>query len=157
MYRAVHADRGGRILVADHPALAYDGVRTVPFVDAIPLPPLATVVTLEREALASERSGKPRRLGAGRLTAAALLPPGYLRTQLPAYVDEPGKPDLAPRAYAAVAADDSGALWTAGIAIETDDSARLGKAELAAKVAEGLRTHPGNRLVRQLARCAREY
>ena len=62
--------------MADHPALAYDGVRTVPFGEAIPLPPEATVVSIEREALASERSGKPRRLGAGRLTAAALLPPG---------------------------------------------------------------------------------
>ncbi len=157
MYRAVHADRGGRILVADHPALAFDGVRTVPFGDAIPLPPEAVVVSIEREALASERSGKPRRLGAGRLTAAALLPPGFLRTQLPAFVDEPGKPDLAPKPYTAVAADESGALWAAGIAVEPDEETRLAKADLAAKVAEGLRTHPGDRLVRQLARCAREY
>ena len=157
MYRAVHADRGGRILVADHPALAYDGARPVPFGLAIPLPPEATVISIEREALASERSGRPRRLGAGRLCAAALLPPGYLRTQLPAYVDEPGKPDLAPRQYAAVAADEAGALWAAGMAVEADEGARLTKADLTAKVAEGLRTHPGNRLVRQLARCAREY
>ena len=160
MYRAVHADRSGRILVADHPALAFDGVRTVPFEHAIPLPPDAEVFPIEREALASERSGRPRRLGAGRLTASALLPAGYLRTLFPAYVDEPGKPDLAPRPYAAVAADESGALVTAAILVERDvahDHASYPKAEVAAKVAEGLRAHPGDRLVRQLARCAREY
>jgi hypothetical protein len=160
MYRAVHADRSGRILVADHPALAYDGARTVPFEHAIPLPPDAEIFPIEREALASERSGRPRRLGAGRLTASALLPAGYLRTLLPAYVDEPGKPDLAPRPYAAVAADEGGALVTAAIQVERDaehDRAGYPKADVAAKVAEGLRAHPGDRLVRQLARCAREY
>ena len=157
MYRAVHADRGGRILVADHPALAFDGVKAVPFADAIPLPPETPVVAIEREALASERSGRPRRLGAGRLTAAALLAPGHLRTLLPAYVDEPGKADLAPRQYAAVAADESGALFVAATLIEANAVPTHTKAEIAAKVAEGLRKSPGDRLVRQLARCAREY
>src|SRR5258706_547950 len=104
MYRAVHADRGGRILVTDHAALAFDGARHVPFADAIPLPPDAVVVALERDAYASEKSGRPRHLGAGRLAAAALLPPGYLRTLLPAYVDVTDRPDLAPRPYAASAA-----------------------------------------------------
>lgn len=157
MYRAVHADRGGRILVADHPALAFDGVRAVPFTNAIPLPPDAQVIAIEREALASERSGRPRRLGAGRLTAAAVLRPGFLRTLFPAFIDEPGKPDLLPRPYAAVAADENGALWTAAIEVERDPLPAASKAEVAARVAEGLRAHPGDRLVRQLARCAREY
>jgi hypothetical protein len=160
MYRAVHADRGGRILVTDHPALAFDGVRMVPFNDGIALPPDAVVVPVEREALASERSGKPRRLGAGRLVAAALLPAGHLRTQLPAYVDEPGRADLAPRPYAAVAADESGALVTAAIQLDRDptlEAAAYPKTEMASKVADGLRAHPGDRLVRQLARCAREF
>src|SRR5207247_228221 len=94
MYRAVHADRAGRILVADHAALAFDGARFVPLADAIPLPPDAVVVPIEREGLASERSGKPRRMGAGRLAAAALLPPGHLRTLPPAYVDATDRPAL---------------------------------------------------------------
>jgi pyruvate-formate lyase-activating enzyme len=157
VYRAVHADRSGRILVADHPALAYDGVKTVPFPEGLKLPPDTPVVAVEREALASERSGRPRRLGAGRLAAAALLPPGYLRTLLPAYVDEPGKPDLPPRQYTAVAADESGAMFAAAMEIEPDPEPAHTKAEVAAKVAEGLRGHAGDRLVRQLARCAREY
>lgn len=160
MLRAVHADRGGRILVADHAALAFDGARHVPFADPIALPPDATVVPMEREALASERSGRPRRLGPGRLAAAALLPPGFVRTQLPAYLDETGRPDLAPRPYAAVAADAAGALVVAAIQIDRDpthDAAAFARADVAARVAAGLRAHPGDRLVRQLARCARDY
>ena len=39
----------------------------------------------------------------------------------------------------------------------THDSAAFVKADVAARVATGLREHPGDRLVRQLARCAREY
>jgi pyruvate-formate lyase-activating enzyme len=160
MYRAVHADRGGRILVADHAALAFDGAGFVPFADALPLPGGAVVVPVEREALAAERSGKPRRLGAGRLAAAALLPPGHLRTLLPAYIDATDRPDLGPRPYAAVAADDSGSLVVAALRIDSDathDASAYPRADVAAKVAEGLRAHPGDRLWRQLARCAKEY
>ncbi|HEU5288517.1 MAG TPA: hypothetical protein VFV20_08950, partial [Candidatus Limnocylindria bacterium] len=160
MYRAVHADRGGRILVTDHPAYAFDGVRPVPLTDALPLPADASVVAIEREGIASERSGKPRRLGAGRLAAAAILPPGYLRTQLPAYVDATDRAELAPRPYAAVAADENGALVVAALRLDSDathDAAAYGRADVARHVDAGLRTHPGDRLVRQLARCAREY
>ena len=160
MYRAVHADRGGRILVADHAALAFDGGRFVPFADGIPLPPGAAVVPIEREGLASERSGKPRKMGAGRLAAAALLPPGHLRTLLPAYVDATDRPELAPRPYAAIASDDAGALVVAALRIDSDathESAAYPRPEIVAQVAEGLRVHPGDRLWRQLARCAKEY
>ena len=160
MLRAVHADRSGRILVTDHPALAFDGARHVPFADAVALPADATVVPVEREALASQRSGRPRRLGPGRLAAAALLPPGYLRTQLPAYLDETGHADLAARPYAAVAADDSGALVVAAVQVDRDpthDASAFARADVASRVAAGLRAHPGDRLVRQLARCARDY
>jgi hypothetical protein len=160
MYRAVHADRGGRILVADHGALAFDGMRMVPFANAIPLPADAVVIAVEREGLAAERSGKPRRLGAGRLAAAALLPPGHLRTQWPAYVDATDRPDLPPRPYAAVASDEAGALVVSAIQIDSDPThaaTAYAGAEVAAHVAEGLRANPGDRLIRQLARCAKEY
>jgi pyruvate-formate lyase-activating enzyme len=160
MFRAVHADRGGRILVTDHPALAFDGAHHVPFADALPLPPDTVVVPIERDAYASERSGRPRHLGAGRLAAAALLPPGYLRTLLPAYADATERPDLAPRPYAAVAADEGGALVVAAQQLDHDAThaaAAYARNEVASRVAEGLRTQPGDRLVRQLARCAREY
>src|SRR5438045_1871144 len=158
MYRAVHADRSGRIIVTDYPAIAFDGARHVPFADALPLPPDASVVPVPREALAAERSGRPRRLGAGRLAAAALLPPGHLRTLLPAYADATDRAELEPRPYAAIAADDAGALVTAAVLIDRDpthDAAAFARPEVAKRVDAGLRAHPGDRLVRQPARCAR--
>jgi pyruvate-formate lyase-activating enzyme len=160
VYRAVHADRAGRIIVSDHAAAAFDGCATVAFSDAVPLPTGATVLHLEREAETLDRSGRARRVGAGRLAVAALLPPGHLRTQLPAYADALDKPDLTPRAYAAVAADDAGTLVVAAVVIDRDPTRDVDahpKAEIAAKVNEALRSRPADRLVRQLARCAREY
>lgn len=146
--------------MTDHPALAFDGSRHVPFADAMPLPADALIVPIDREALAAERSGRARRLGAGRLAAAALLPPGFLRSQLPAYVDETGRAELAPRAYGAVAADENGSLVTAAVQVDRDpthDASAFARAEVTARVAAGLRARPGDRLVRQLARCARDY
>ena len=115
---------------------------------------------IEREAETLDRSGRARGVGAGRLAVAAILPPGHLRTQLPAYADATDKPDLAPRAYAAVAADDVGDLVVAAVLIDRDptrDVDAYPKAEIAAKVNDALRSRPADRLVRQLARCAREY
>lgn len=160
MHRAVHADRGGRIIVSDHAAAAFDGVATVPFSDALPLPTGATVLPLEREAETLDRSGRARRVGSGRLAVAAILPSGHLRTQLPAYADAPDKPELTPRAYCAVAANDVGELMVAAVLIDRDptrDVDAYPKAEIATKVNEALRSRPADRLVRQLARCAREY
>ena len=160
MYRAVHADRSGRIIVTDHHAIAFDGARHVPFADAIPVPSDAAIVPVAREAFASERSGKPRRLGPGRLAAAALLPPGYLRTLLPAYADATDRADLEPRPYAAIAADERGSLVVAALELDRDpthDADSFARADVARHVDAGLRAHPGDRLVRQLARCAREY
>jgi pyruvate-formate lyase-activating enzyme len=160
VYRAVHADRAGRIIVSDHAAAAFDGAATVPFADAVPLPTGATVLHIEREAETLDRTAKARRVGPGRLAVAAVLPRGYLRTQLPAYADATDRPDLTPRAYAAVAADDAGALVVAAVVIDRDPTHAVDaypKAEIATKVNDGLRSRPADKLVRQLARCAREY
>ena len=160
VYRAVHADRAGRIIVSDHAAAAFDGAAVVPFSDPVPLPAGATVLHIEREAETLDRAGRARRVGAGRLAVAAVLPLGHLRTLLPAYSDAPDKADLTPRAYAAVAADDAGELVVAAMLMDRDptrDVDAYPKAEISAKVNEALRSRPADRLVRQLARCAREY
>jgi pyruvate-formate lyase-activating enzyme len=160
VYRAVHADRGGRIIVSDYAAAAFDGVATVPFADAVRLPSGASVTHIEREAETLDRSGHARRVGTNRLAVAAVLPRGYLRTQLPAYADATDKPDLEPRAYTAVAADDVGDLVVAAALVDRDatrDADAYPRAEISAKVNEALRSQPADRLVRQLARCAREY
>lgn len=146
--------------MSDHAAAAFDGAETVPFSDPVRLPTGATVLHIERETETLDRTGRARRVGPGRLAVAAILPPGHLRTLLPAYADAPDKPDLTPRAYAAVAADDGGELAVAALLIDRDpthDVEAYPKAEIAAKVTEALRSRPADRLVRQLARCAREY
>lgn len=94
------------------------------------------------------------------MAVAAILPPGHLRTQVPAYADAPDKPDLTPRAYTAVAADEAGDLVVAAVLIDRDpthDVDAYPKGEIAAKLNEALRSRPADRLIRQLARCAREY
>lgn len=146
--------------MSDHAAAAFDGGATVPFADAVPLPAGATVLHLERDAETLDRTAKARRVGPGRLAVAALLPRGHLRTQLPAYADAPDRPDLAPRAYAAVAADDAGAIVVSAVVIDRDPTHAVDafpKAEIATKVNDSLRSRPADRLIRQLARCAREY
>jgi pyruvate-formate lyase-activating enzyme len=160
VYRAVHADRAGRIIVSDHAAAAFDGAATVPFSDAVPLPPGATVLHVEREAETLDRSSRARKVGPGRLAVAAVLPRGHLRTQLPAYADATDRPDLTPRAYTAVAADEAGALVVAALIIDRDPTHAVDafpKSDIASKVNDALRSRPADRLVRQLARCAREY
>jgi len=146
--------------VSDYAAAAFDGATTVPFADAVRLPSGASVTHVEREAETLDKAGRARRVGANRLAVAAVLPRGYLRTQLPAYADATDKPDLEPRAYTAVAADDVGDLVVAAALVDRDatrDADAYPRAEISAKVNEALRSQPADRLVRQLARCAREY
>jgi len=146
--------------VSDHAAAAFDGVATVPLSDAVPLPSGASVLHLEREAETLDKGAHARRVGPGRLAVAAVLPPGHLRTQMPAYADAPDKPDLTPRAYTAVAANDAGDLVVAALLVDRDpthDADAYPKSEIAARVNEALRSRPADRIIRQLARCAREY
>jgi pyruvate-formate lyase-activating enzyme len=160
MYRAVFADRSGRVIVSDNAAAAFDGVSTTAFAEPLALPPDALVVPMEREALTLDRAGRSHDAGAGRLAVAALLPPGHLRMQLPAYAEEPGRHDLEPRAYTAVAADERGELVTSAIVLDRDathDAEAYPKNDIAARVNDALRAQPADPLVRQLARCAREY
>jgi len=157
VFSAVHSDRSGRIvLAADYAAAMSDGVSDRPLARAIPVPDSAEVVSLPaRDAIGLDRSGRPRQLGGGRLAVGAILPLGYLRTGLPAYAEDPGAAALAPRAYTAVGADANGDLVVSGAVIEP--TVRADVADLQTTLNAALREHPSNRLVKQLARCAKEY
>ena len=148
MLSSVHSDRSGRIvLAADYGAAMFDGAAPRAFGSHVALPDGASLIPLaDRGALGLDRTGAPRPLGAGRFAVGAVLPPGYVRLAHPASVVAAGVPDLAPRAYAAVAADEH--LLAAGVNF---------LAGIAARVTEGLRARPSNRLVRQLARCAKDF
>jgi pyruvate-formate lyase-activating enzyme len=89
----------------------------------------------------------------------AILPPGYLRLALPAYVDDASGPPLRPRPYAAVGADAGGDLVVAAAELESARQAADARAapDLPARINAALRDRPSSRIVRQLARCAKDY
>lgn len=90
---------------------------------------------------------------------AAALPVGYTRLLTPAAEDDGRGPDLPLFGYTAVA-ERGGRLFVA--ATRTDDPGPWAPGSftpeaLAASIAERTREFPGNRVLAQLSRCAREY
>jgi pyruvate-formate lyase-activating enzyme len=161
MFSAVHSDRSGRLVVAaDYAAATSDGAQVRPLVAALPLPPGAELIHLAgRVGIGLDRTGRPRELGQGRFAVAAILPLGYLRMSLPAYIDDLGTPPLRPRAYTAVGADANGQLVVSAVALDADAGAADGRStpDIAARITATQRDHPSSRVLRQLARCAKDY
>jgi pyruvate-formate lyase-activating enzyme len=91
---------------------------------------------------------------------AAFLPPGYVRTLLPATQLKPDAPILPLWAYSSVGWKDD-KFWATGLRVDPNPhwhpkyfkNDRL----LSRKVADGLKKNPKNRLLQQLSRCALEY
>jgi pyruvate-formate lyase-activating enzyme len=91
---------------------------------------------------------------------AAFLPPGYIRTLLPATQLKPIAPTLPLWAYTSVGWKD-GKFWATGLLIDSNPhwhpkyfkNDRL----LSRRVADVLKKNPKNRLLQQLSRCALEY
>src|SRR5437763_11311896 len=158
MFSAVHSDRSGRLVVAaDYSAAMSDGSAIGSLLGAVPLPTGTEVVHLPgRLGIGLDRTGRPREFGQGRFGVAAILPLGYLRLSLPAYIDDLGSPALRPRAYAAVGANPSGPLVVSAVALDPDAGAVDGRssADLAARVTATQRDQPSSRVLRQLAPCA---
>src|SRR5205814_4790317 len=161
MFSAVHSDRSGRLVVAaDYSAAMSDGSAIGSLLGAVPLPTGTEVVHLPgRLGIGLDRTGRPREFGQGRFGVAAILPIGYLRLSLPAYIDDLGSPALRPRAYAAIGADSSGQLVVAAAALDPGAGAVDGRssADLAARITATQRDQPSSRVLRQLARCAKDY
>jgi hypothetical protein len=157
VFQAVHSDRSGRVFVAaDYGAAGLDGGTPAALERAVPLPPGAEIVPLaDRAAVGIDRRGLPRSLGAARWAVAAILPPGHVRTHVPAVDAATGAAPLEPLAYAAVAADERGELVVAAVAIGEPPATQ--NDDLGPAITRRLGTEPSNRLLRQLARCAREY
>ena len=158
---AVHSNRRGDVFVGEeYGAAAFDGLRAVPLEESIALPNGATLMALDsRRAQAFDARGRLRALARDRWALAALLPTGYTRTHFPAYLDDPALPDMPLFGYAAVGmleAELRVAAIRTDAAPEWDPSA-FNRPDLRARVNDALGRHPSNRVLRQLARCAREY
>jgi pyruvate-formate lyase-activating enzyme len=91
---------------------------------------------------------------------AAFLPPGYVRTLLPATELRPQAPTLPLWAYSSVGWKD-GKFWATGLLLDPNphwDPKYFGRDRLLAKRVDSiLKREPRNRLLRQLSRCALEY
>ena len=91
---------------------------------------------------------------------SAFLASGYLRTFLPAYLSKEGAPTLPLWAYAGVVFAD-GDFYVPAIRIDDDPRSdpaiheNDGELDTAITVVEG--AYPGNRLVKQLAKCSTRY
>ena len=141
---------------ADYGATALDGPRPVSLERAIPVPAGTELVPLtDRAAMGLDRRGEPRSLGAARWAVGAILPPGYVRTHLPAIDAASDVAPLEPLPYSAVAAGAAGELVVA--ALQLGAAPVPGPQDLGTVISRRLGAEPSNKLLRQLARCARDY
>lgn len=162
MQRLLYATRDGQVRV--HPELQ-PATRTGWEIGSpdrlIPLPRGATLMHLPgRRPVARSASGEAVELEESTaLALAAVLPPGYLRTFLPAYIEEPDAPVLPLYGYAAVASVD-GEPYVA--ALRTDewdawDPQAVDRRRINVAVRAARRALPDSRLLHHLERCATEY
>ena len=172
--RLVLSDPDGNIF--DHPSLKLSGRSGTRFLlphpsELVPLPKGSQLFTLpgripigwdeEKRSFVSSRKVELRNKEVECIIAmAAFLPPGYIRTLLPATHLEPRAPTLPLWAYSAVGWKD-GKFWATGLFIDPNphwdpkyfENDRL----LKRKVHTFLSKSPENRLLQQLSRCALEY
>jgi pyruvate-formate lyase-activating enzyme len=169
----VLSDPKGNIF--NHPSLKLSGRSGDRFLlphpsELMPLPPGSQLFTLpgripvgwdeERESFALskkiKRNGKEMECTA----VAAFLPPGYIRTLLPATHRELENPVLPLWAYSAVGWKE-GRFWATSLLIDKNPhwNPRYFQNDhlLKRKVDAFLQKNPRNRLLRQLAKCAMEY
>jgi pyruvate-formate lyase-activating enzyme len=168
MLKLLFADESGQVY--EHPellALTRDGLPAEP---GAPLPPHATLAALPgRRPLgfdpARGRIVELSEMRIGRRTArpnavAAVLPPGWTRTELPAFRKAAIAPLLPQWAYTAAAWDEDRQCHVAW-ALHTDkrrhwDPAAHSTPDLPARIEARLQRDPSP-LLRQLAKCALEY
>ncbi|MDF2926031.1 MAG: Radical domain protein [Paenibacillaceae bacterium] len=164
MMRLVYADLQGKVY--DHPdceALGRSGDMIVDLLEdeLIPLPEGATLVSLPctRAIYADPVTGDMRALQGEFTAVGALLPQGYTRLLLPAYVKADKSSVLPLFGYTAVVWKDNGFYVAAQ---QSDDPHKwnpntCNPRELKRKVHALTSQYPDNRLYRHLSHCALEY
>lgn len=162
MPTALYADEKGEIYDAPgYQAVGRIGREDAPLTldDMIPLPEGADLMFLPGCSAVVAQKGKIEPIAASLVAVAAVLPVGYTRTHLPAYVKQPDTPLLPLYGYAAVAIDKD-KMYVA--AVKSDNNAkwhphRYNTPGLAKKIAKVKADLPGNRLVDHLSRCSLEW
>lgn len=164
MMRLVYADKDGNVY--DHPeceALGRSGDMIVDLLEdeLIPLPEGATLVSLPctRAVYADPHTGDMKVLQGEYTAVGALLPQGFTRLLLPAYVKSDKASVLPLFGYTAVVWKDNGFHVAA---VQTDDPYKWNPKtcdprELKRKVNKLLEQYPENRLYKHLSHCALKY
>ena len=171
--RLILSDPEGNIF--DHPSLKLSGrsgnrFLSPPRSELVPLPQGSQLFTLpgripvgwdeEKKSFVSSTNVRLKEKEVACTAVAAFLPPGYIRTLLPATRLKPKAPTLPLWAYSAVGWKD-GKFWATGLFLDPNphwnpkyfqDDALLRR-----KTHIFLRKNPENRLLQQLSRCALEY
>lgn len=162
MAQLLYATADGRLRT--HPSLravARSGWDIRDLTRLIPLPGDATLMHLPgRQPLGRAASGNLVQVDqAGATAVAAVLPPGYLRTMLPAYRESSPAQVLPLYGYAAVASVD-GEPHVAGLPTDQWDAwdpAAPERRAIASAIRRARRALPESRLLRHLETCATEY
>lgn len=162
MQRLVYATADGRLRI--HPSLeplAQSG-RDIDRPDqTITLPPGTMLMHLPgRRPLGKNSRGDVVELDdRDAVAVAAVLPPGYLRTLLPAYIEDEHAPVLPLYGYAALAAVGGKPQVAALVTDRWDAWSPLAeeRQRIPAAIRAARRALPGNRLLQHLERCATDY
>ncbi|MCD4785529.1 MAG: radical SAM protein [Candidatus Eremiobacteraeota bacterium] len=132
--------------------------------DFIPLPPGSSLsMMIDRIALGRDkkkRSVEVRKIDKqNAFPVAAIIPPGYTRTYLPAYKKEKDARILPFFAYTAMAIQGEN-IFCAAIKTHEDirwDPTQYSSLDLAGKIKRKLKAHKKNRLLKHLSNCSVEY
>ncbi|MBP2651074.1 MAG: hypothetical protein H6Q74_1899 [Firmicutes bacterium] len=162
MLTALYADANGEIYDAPgYGAVGRSGSSDLLLTmeDVIPLPKGTDLMFLPGCSAIAEHSGKQEPIAGALLAVAAVLPVGYTRTHLPAYVKQDEAPILPLYGYTAVASHKD-KLYVA--AVKSDDNTkwhphRFNTPDLADKISKVRQEVGNNRLVEHLARCSLEW
>jgi len=126
----------------------------------IPLPQGASLTLIpHRTAVVMDKQGDFRKYQGPGFAVGALLPQGYTRTLLPAFVNDKKAKPLPLFGYAALGYKD-GKFYVAARATDIDDKWNpkyFNTVQLEEKVSSLVARFPQNRIVRQLSHCALEY
>lgn len=162
MVTALFADKNGAIFDAPgQSAVCRTGDRLLPLrqEDLIPLPEGAELMLLPGRQAVSYQQGTVKSLPGQSLAVAAILPVGYTRTYLPAFIRTDSAPVLPLYGYTAVALVNN-EIYVA--AVRSDDNEtwspnHYNTKALPGRIARVKRDLDGNRLVEHLAHCSRVW
>lgn len=158
---AVYADKHGNIRTAEGVrAMGRIGTENVPLTsaDIIPLPESADLMFMPEHTAVGQTADVMETRIAG-TAVAAILPQGYTRTHLPAFVRADGAAPLPLYGYTAVVSH-RGKLCVAAVYTDENekwDPANYNGKELKKLVRRTMKELPNNRIVEQVGNCSLNY